>query len=222
MRITLAILGMIALLVVTAQTFRHVYVRWVEPRDSILDQFREKTELEIAESKPLDELATLYADAKKKVKEEDEKHEAESKQRPASERDVDYERLQREPYTSERSLQAAITLRESHHRELRELHFFWLCGLFCVLLGFAAYFKLSAWFGTSLLLLGYLEMIWATSPSFRSFGAAQEFDRLLTAKVIYSVLTLLLVLIAWFLVARSRTTSRPSPSALQSAGGCAA
>jgi hypothetical protein len=204
---------MLALLIVAAQTFRHVYIRWVEPRDSVLDQFREKTEQEIAESKPLDELAAQYAGIKKKVQEEDTKHEEEVKRLPVSERDADYARLQREPYTSERLLHEAIELRERHQRELRELHFFWLCGLACVLLGFAAYFEMSAWFGTTLLLLGYLEMIWVTSPSFRSFGAAQEFDRLLTAKVIYSIVTLLLVLIAWLFVARSQATHSPSPAA---------
>src|SRR5690348_12993123 len=118
MRITLAILGMLALLIVAAQTFRHVYVRWVEPRHSIMDQFREKTEQEIAESKPLPELAEQYAEVKKKVKEEDAKYEEQMKQRPVSERNSDYERLQREPYKSEQLLQNAIDLRERHQREL--------------------------------------------------------------------------------------------------------
>jgi hypothetical protein len=202
MRATLAILGMLALLIVAGQLLRHVYIRWVEPRDSVLDAYREKTEQDIAASKSVAELAALYAEAKRKVDEE------EAKPRAADDREQDYERFQREPYKSRQLLEGAISERESHRRQLWELHFFWLCGLLFVLLGMAAYFQLNRWFGITLLVLGYLEMIWVTVPSFRTFGAAQEFDRLLTAKVIYSAATLVLVLIVWRYVARQMSESR--------------
>jgi hypothetical protein len=202
MRVTLAILGLFALLIVAAQTFRHVYVRWVEPRDSVLDQFREKTEQEIAASKTLEELAALYSDAKKLVQAEDAKHAEDT------DSEADYRRRQREPYTSEELLRGAITERESHERLLQETHFFWWVGFGCALLGFIAYFHVHPWFGVSLMVVGMCEIIWATCPSFRSFGAAQEFDRLLTAKVVYSALSVALVLIAWRFIVPSLGVSR--------------
>lgn len=191
MRVFLAIVGLIALLIVAAQTFRHVYIRWIEPRDSVLDQFRERTELEIAASKSLDELASLYGEAKKAVTVEDAKH------ADATDSEAEYLRRQREPYKSEEQLREAITERESHHRQLRELHYFWWAGSMVALLGFVAYFRINAWFGISLMILGMCEIGWATCPSFRSFGATQEFDRLLTAKVVYSATAVVMLLIAW-------------------------
>jgi hypothetical protein len=190
MRTFQVILAMIALVVVAAQTFRHVYVGWVEPRGSVLDQFREKADQDIAASKTIGELILLYDPAWKKVQEEDAKHADDTAESA-------YARRQNEPYKSEEKLRQAITQREDENKELREVHFFWLCGLTCVLIGFFAYGKLSRWLGLSVLVLGYSEMIWATCPSFRAFGSALEFDCLLATKTICSIVTLILVLIVW-------------------------
>jgi hypothetical protein len=202
MRITQAILVMIALLIIAGQTFRHVYVRWVEPRESVMDQFRDRTEQEIATSKSLDELTALYAEAKKRVDEE------EAKRAESDEPESSYERYQREPYKSARQFEDAISEREDHQKQLCELHFFWWCGLASVALGLVAYFKLNAWLGLSLLVLGFCEMIWATAPALRTFDADPEFDRLLTGKVIYSAVSLLLVLFTWLSIARSTVDDR--------------
>jgi hypothetical protein len=202
-KITLVILGLLALLIVGAQTFRHIYVRWVEPRGSVLDQFESQTEKDIAASKPLEDLVARYAETKKRVDEDEAKREAEEAKRPPnSPRDTsDYERFQREPYKSKQQLEQAIHERESHGRQLSELHFYWWCGIVSAVIGFAAYFRLNNWFGLSVMILGYIEMMYATCPSFRSFGAAQEFDTLLTTKVVYSVLTVISVLVFWRYVA---------------------
>jgi hypothetical protein len=203
MRVVLIILGLLAVLIAGSQTLRHIYVRWVEPRGSLLDQFQGQAAQDIAASKPLGELVAQYGEAKKRVDEEDAKLNE-------VQRETEYRRMQQEPYKSERQLNEAITQREEHHRQLRELHFYWWCGIAIAAIGFVAFFKLNRWFSVSLMILGYIEMIYGTCPSFRSFGAAQEFDTLLTAKTIYSLLTVAVVLVYWRWIAGSAAaTSAP-------------
>ena len=192
-----AIVGMLAVVLVSAQTFRHVYVRWIEPRESVLIRF-EPTKQDIAASKSLDELVVLYEAALEKVKEKD----AEPISKTEDLRH-EYLRHQQEPYKSEEQLKQAILEWESHRQKLVELHFFWWAGLGSIVLGALAYWKSRQWLGVSAFVLGYLEMIWVTCPSFASFGYPVEFDRLLTFKVVYSVATLVLVLTAWFGVERN-------------------
>jgi hypothetical protein len=195
MKILQAILGMLAVLLVSAQTFRHIFVRWIEPRHSELDRFRESTETSIAKSNSLSELVDLYEISWKQVREEDAKH-------PDTEDNHDtWERRQKDPYRSEAQLKAAIQQWEQHQRQLYELHFFWWSGCLAVALGLLAYARFSRWLGLSAFVLGYLEMTYATCPALREFGSAAEFDRLLTYKVVYSTITLLLVLGLWRLLA---------------------
>jgi hypothetical protein len=190
------LLAMMALLVITAQTLRHVYVRWIEKRGTILARFQEKTERDIAYSKRLEELVALYEEAWKKVKEH-EKSNPEQIQSPYG-----CEWNQKEPYKSECRLRQAIDTWEQHSRQIRELHFFWWFGFVCVVLGAICCFQIHEWMGLSLLLIGFLEMLWATCPSFRRFGSEVEFDRLLTWKVVYSAITLLLEVVPWLYIIR--------------------
>lgn len=196
MRVVIVIFGLLGILIAGSQTIRHVYVRWVEPRGSMLDQFQGETAREIVASKPLEELVARYGEAKKRVDEENSKMNEDQ-------RETDYRRLTREPFKSEQELKDAITERENHHRQLRELHFFWWCGIVVGAIGFVSFFRLSRWFGISLLILGFIEMTYGTFPSFRSYGAAVEFDKLLTAKAIYSSITVIAVLIYWRYVVSS-------------------
>ncbi len=55
MRTFQAVVGTIALILITAQTLRHVYVRWIEPRGTVLEPFQEKIEQSIASAKTLHE-----------------------------------------------------------------------------------------------------------------------------------------------------------------------
>jgi hypothetical protein len=197
------VLAMLAVLIVGAQTLRHVYVRYIEPRQSVLDRF-DPTRQNIAASKSLDELVTLYETAWKKVEEEDKTHPA------TTEESYDYRRAEREPYKSEVQLKQAITEWEDHQRQLYELHFFWWSGFASVVIGAFAYRRSVQWLGMSCVLLGFLEMIWATSPSLSSFGYPIEFERLLTYKIAYSVATFGVVLAAWLAIERHSTTGAPS------------
>ncbi len=198
-----AILAMMALLVVAGQTFRHVYVKWIEPRDSVLLRFRDPAEQDIAASKSLGELLALYEDARKKVQAADKERAVNQ----SGESGFDYERHEREPYRSEDQLRRAIEQWEDHNQQIHELHYFWWCGCLCALLGFTVERRLNPWLGLSALVLGFLEMIWATSPAFRTFGAEVEFDRLLTLKTVYSSATLVMLLAGWHWMVKCRRES---------------
>jgi len=50
MRSLQAALFVLLMLVLSARTFRHVYVEWLEPKGSVLDEFREPVEKDIAVS----------------------------------------------------------------------------------------------------------------------------------------------------------------------------
>ena len=185
-----AIICMLAVLVVTSQTLRHVYVRWIEPRESVLIQF-EQTGQEIAEAKSLEELLALYRQALERVRE------ADSKIAQEDDSNKYYRKRKEELYKTEEKLKAAIREWETYRRTLVELHFFWWVGLFSVSIGALLYSRSKQWLGMTLFVLGYLEMIWATCPSFQQFGYPLEFERLLNFKVIYSSISLVLLFVVW-------------------------
>lgn len=196
MRTFQAIFGMFALLIVASQTYRHVYVRWIEPRESVLDQF-DQTKQDISAAKTIDELLALYRPVREKVREADAKiyeHDGDSK--------IRYQRELEEPYKSETQLRSAIHEWEDHHRKLVELHFFWWAGFMTVCGGFLTFSLGRRWLGLSAFVLGYLEMIWATCPSFPTFGYPLEFEQLLTFKVCYSMISLILLFVGWRIAAK--------------------
>lgn len=185
-----AIIGLLALLTIMSQMFRHLYVRFVEPRESVLQQF-DQTKQDIAAAKSLEELLALYRPALDKVREEN------AKEKSDADMSEYYRRMTEEPYKSEDQLRAAILEWEDHHQKLVELHFFWWAGLVALGLGLLAHWKSKPQLGLSFFVLGYLEMIWATSPSFQTFGYPLEFERLLTLKVVYSCISTILLLVTW-------------------------
>ena len=74
MKATRTALFVIAFLIIGSQTFRHAYVRWLEPRGSVLDKYAAAGEKQAASAKSLEELAALYDQAHKKVEEYEKTH----------------------------------------------------------------------------------------------------------------------------------------------------
>ncbi len=185
-----AILGLLAVLIVGSQTFRHIYVRWVESRGSVLDQL-EETKKSIAAAKSIDELLELYKASKARVEE------ADAARAGDEDSERSFRKWENEPYRSEAELRSAISEWESHSRDLVELHYFWWIGLSLALLGAVFYLRSNQWLGIAVILLGYAEMIWATSPSYQTFGYPLEFERLLTFKAVYSTASLVLIFVGW-------------------------
>lgn len=181
-------LFVITALVLFTQTVRHLYVRYLEPSGSVLDQYEPPVTADIKKANSLDELVKLYDEASKKVKAAD----AESRDQ-AKDPTVVSGHIEEEPYKSERLLKESIRDWESKSKEVFELRYFWISGLAFFGIGLLCYRRGSTLLGLTLLIAGFSEMIWATSPSFRG-GSQSEFDRLLTNKVIFSSISLVLLL----------------------------
>jgi len=194
MRVFLAIVGLLLLLSLGSQAIRHGFWRCVAGQRSALDPYAEPTEQSIAESKSIEELVALYAAAHEKVQQE--------KQREGAPSENEYQRRQREPYKSEEQLKQAIETWELHRLQVFEVQFFWWSGAVCCAIGAVVIRRVEWWLGLSLMILGFLEMGYATCPTF-SYGLdSVEFLRLLTYKLIYSLAAVALLLVAWWYIWR--------------------
>jgi hypothetical protein len=183
---TLRVLAIIALLVLVTQTVRHVYVRWIAPRHSALDRFDRPMHDRISAAKSLGELVALYEPARKAVDSTRKAAKGKADHSYAAEHD-------QEPYLSEWQLREAIQEWESHSRQLRELWFYWGVSIVMLILGTGFYRWRNRWAGLALEIAAFSEFIYWTSPNF--VGGTAEFDRLLTQKIIFSVLSLMLLVV---------------------------
>lgn len=184
------VLAIIALLILITQTVRHIYVHWVESRQSVLDKYERPLKDDIKQAKSLDELVVKYDEVYKKVEIEKAK-----KSKPS----LSYsERTENEPYKSESALEEAIKSWERKSKEISALKFYWFCGLFFLVLGVVFYKKFNRWLGLTFLIIAFSEMIYWTSPTFLG-TETKEFDRLLTCKIFFSLVSLVLLFgVVWF------------------------
>lgn len=186
-------LAILAILVLVSQTVRHGYLRWFEPRGSVLDKYDQPLKGQIADAASLTELVLRYDTARKEVER------AKQEQTKTEKELLPYERNAKEPYKSENMLREAITDWEAKSKEIHALRFYWYIGLALCVLGLLAYRKWNRWFGFTLVIAGFSEIIYWTSPTFLG-SSTHEFDRLLVNKFTLSVISLVLALaVVWFL-----------------------
>jgi hypothetical protein len=185
-------LFVIAFVVIGTQSFRHVYVKWIEPRSSVLDAYRSTVDTAIASAGSLEELTAIYARAHDLVKQYESK--AGNPEIPR------HERAETEPYASEMRLQAEIENWEAQTRSIFQLRFFWSLGVLSVCLGIWCHTRWNAWLGMAAIISGFSEMAYWTSPLSRSFGAMPEFERLLSNKLVLSLITWGILVTLWLLV----------------------
>lgn len=193
---TLFILSVMA---VISYTIRHVYLKWVEPRGSILDKYEEPIVSEIKKATSLQQLEKLYSDASNKVLVYDSLDSIKAMQ--------PYQRDQLEPYKSRDEARNAINAWERQSHEIFQIRFYWVLGLVLAIIGFALYKKVNPWLGITVLITGFAEMVYWSSPSF-FFGAEFEYNNLLTNKIILSILTLMLLIIGGFLTDTLKSNSK--------------
>jgi hypothetical protein len=180
---TLAILACLFLVI---QAVRHAYVLWLEPRNSVLDKYDRPLRDEIAAARSVDELLARYDPVRKEV-------DRVKADRRAADPRASFEELQdTEPFKSEASLREAIQSWEERAKEIHSLRFYWLVGLILVLVGAASYLRLNAWVGMTLLIAGFSELIYWTSPTFLG-AVTKEFDRLVVNKLVLSLVALALL-----------------------------
>jgi hypothetical protein len=180
-------LAIIAFLILASQTIRHAYLRWIEPRSSVLDKYDKPLHDEITKAASLDELVRRYDPVRQQV-------DAARQELSKAGKKLTYdEEKDLEPYKSEQALHEAVTEWEAKSQEIHEIRFFWLVGFAFFAVGLVIYKKLNRWFGLTLLIVAFIEFIYWTSPTF--LGAnTREFDRLLENKVAFSVISLALLL----------------------------
>ena len=183
-------LALIAFLILVPQTVRHAYMLWLEPRGSVLDKYDQPMKGQIDAATSLDELLRRYDPVRKQVDSAKKEASEAGKERPSND--------EIEPYKSEKMLREAINQWEERAKEIHAIRFYWLVGLVLSVLGLLTYSKLNRWLGVSLLIAGFSELIYWTSPTF--LGSTQEFDRLLANKLALSAFSLILLFaVTWLL-----------------------
>ena len=196
MKKMLTVLFILAALTSSTQTFRHIYVKWVEPRDSVLDEFKDDTESNIKDAKDVTKLTELYRDAHLAVKE----YESISSNPKISYR----EQRTTEPYESERKIKKEIVAREHDQKQLFKLIFYWACGLTSLIVGILVSIKINRWLGVSGIIIGFSEMLCWTSPLFHNRLLSKEFEYLLNYKLAFSVITWVLLIVFWLLIVEKK------------------
>jgi hypothetical protein len=208
---------LVTVLVLSAQAVRHIYVAYVEPRTSVLDKYNESDAGKaVREAKSLAELLTLYDPARKRVDELDkELKAAKESKRTREEQQLVAEKFRddhRDEYRRASELGNAITDWEHKTSQVLELRVFWAFGIGLFLIGAVLLATGRQWLGVSLIIPGIVEMLWWTSPSIRLDGCPVEFDRLLHEKILLTLITLGVVIVAWLLNEfRNRATGDKTP-----------
>src|SRR5262249_42877731 len=141
----------------------------------------------------LDKLVDEYKSAREKV---EEWKKGKSRQEIDEAENI-YRRSEEEPHKTARLYHDAIERWENNQRQLRQLHFFWWCGLACLVAGIFCWHRVHPWLGTAFFIIAFGEMIYWTSPEFRVWSDSGEFSRLVSWKLIYSIVALTLLLAMW-------------------------
>lgn len=184
----------IVLATLCAQGVHFVYYKFFYPRESILD---DATDKQIQTAQSLDELFEEYQLSVEAF----EKAEAEAMQ--SEDRD-NYQRRNNKAYQEMDKLRRAINSWETRERDYKRLWFQWIAGLFLFGGGCLLARVNRPWLGMALIVAGLSEMIWWSSPTFRSIGSEIEFDRLMNAKLLLTFVTIAIVSAAWVVYERHR------------------
>lgn len=192
---TLFVLGM---LTVTTQTVRHSYVRCFYNRPSVLDKYEDdEIDLEIKSTVSLDSLLVQFDKAYNDVIDfEKSKTEEEIKE---------VNKYRDEPYLSKSKYKEAIRDWESKEEKIHEVIVFWIIGFFLIIIGSFLYFKRLKWIGISLIIPGIIQMIWWSSPSISTSGAHVEFLKFLNIKLIFSIITLFILIGMWLIYRKDKS-----------------
>src|SRR5262245_38673785 len=179
-------LAVLACLCLAVQTVRHAYVLWLQPRRSVLDRFDRPLKDEIAAASSLDELVRRY----EPVRAEADRVKGERRaSRPQGE---ELQPSDLEPFKSEGALREAIQSWEQRARELHAVRFYLAVGLALAGLGLVACRRGARWLGTTLLIVGFSEIIYWTTPDLIG-GGVREFDRLVATKLALSAVSIVLM-----------------------------
>lgn len=194
----------ITLMIVAAATFllqtvRHVHLMLYGEEQQATARYspgyenKERVQSEKSFAVLLDE----YAVAQKAIADLEKGKDQEARQRLHDE--------QSDLYQRRNALEVEIDARERRGREIRDIWIFSGAGLVLIAIGGAAYLRGAQWSGMTLVIPGFLELLWWSSPSFGMGGALQEYQLLLWNKIALSVIGLGLLYLGWRLVEKRRS-----------------
>ena len=187
MRGTKIVFFLIFMIIASTQTFRHIYVKFIEDTASVLDKYKSGIDAEIEQSEDLDELDKLYGVKNEEIK-------AYENENPEYKDKEEYKTL-----TSDRSkIQYEIRDTEQLKKSQSKLKYFWIAGFCCVLFGCVSHFFTSKWISLGSLISGFSEMTIWTSPLW-DISNTLAYSELLNSKLIFSFLTLIVLMGVWFL-----------------------
>ena len=181
------VLFLICITIVSTQTFRHIYVRFLDKDESVLDKYRTEIEVEIYKSKDIEHLENLFAENDIKIKQFENSNDD-------YEENKTYKELKRE----KDKIRSAIRKAENLDKSRYKLTIYWTMGLICIIFGCVSYFFTSKWISLASLISGFTEMTVWTSPFFDRSNTL-NFIELLNLKLILSIITLVLIITIWLL-----------------------
>ena len=181
------------------QTIWDFYLLWKPKNDSVLEQFDTgyDTKKEIKKIKSTDELVAEYRKVDLEIDKLEDGKTGEEKEK--------LEEENKELYSKQYSLSSEIDNREERDKEIRETWIFSIVGIILIVFGGVLYLKRQQWLGISLIIPGFLELMWWSSPQFSSGWATREYTSLLMTKSILSVIALLLLYVCFIFRNKEKT-----------------
>lgn len=184
--------------ILSTQAIRHVHnyaFGYEEPVVASVEQ-NYGMQQAIRQEGSMEELLAEYEDIQKQIREF----------RDANPEMADYERQQahQELYARSNALRMELTQREDMSRELRDIWIYSGAGYVLIALGSVLYLRGHNWVGMSLVLPGFTELAWWSAPSFTMGGAVQEYELLLTNKIILTMIAFVLIYTVWFFGTRKK------------------
>jgi hypothetical protein len=110
------------------------------------------------------------------------------------------------------ALASELREREALNREIRDMWIFSVAGLVLIAIGSLLYARGHAWPGMSLVLPGFMELMWWSAPSFTLGGAIREYDVLLINKIVLTTVAFVLLYTLWALAERKRAKDESAHS----------
>jgi hypothetical protein len=177
-------------IIILTQTIAHFYVKFIIPKESILDKYKDPIDEEIESKQSIEELDNLYIEAKSELDTFNEDNIDNSSDEIDEKRDELEDNL--------KDIRNEINNVERKGLQLVELLFYWFIGLILIISGILIYQLLTKWIGTTLLFIGIGEMAICTSPLF-NWSNTIGFDFLLNMKLLLSFISLLIIIFIWII-----------------------
>ncbi len=178
--------------ILTTQAIRHVHlyvIGYEEPFPVTAPGFPAEARAQARMEESTDELMAEYEATREQL-------EQLIQEDPAK---TTYTLQQEHPELFARHSALAIEVNERHRitSEIRDLWIFSIAGIILLGVGARLYVTGHEWVGMSLIVPGFLELMWWSSPSFTMGGAVQEFDVLLLNKIVVTIVSIALLYLFW-------------------------